>query len=595
MVRRPAPARESETGAAALAGAFEAALRGAGRGRARAALVRHAFGVALRLAAEAQRLPRAGSPWPRAPLPRPARAGAARVERALASAAVDWAAVTPEALGDLREALGGARGVRRRRGTFYTPPAIARAVVDRALGPVVADVLEASPARPDRALLALTIVDPACGSGHLLLEAARQLAGHVARARAGGGGEAPAAAVRRALREVVRRCVFGVDVDPLAADLCRAGLWLAAGGVAPEAGHVRAGESLLGVAWGPARFDVAVANPPWGAALGARASAAVRARYVAARSGKLDSSIPFTELAVRLVRPGGRVGLVLPDILLLKAYPGVRRFLVEETALEELAHWGLAFRGVGLDACTVVARVGAPGPEHAVRCVPEVGDGGPDGSPSALIRQRVFAGNREHRFNLGLSPEVEARLEALRAAGPPAGEVFTIREGVHSGNVRARLFLDRPDGPRCRPLIFGRGEIAAGRLRWAGRWIQLDPSRFDAAAGDYLNLGDPALYERPKLLVRRTGDHVLAAPDLEGRWCSNNFFLLVPKAPMTEAELLRACDALNAPEATEYFRLLQPRTGRRFAELKITHLKEIPLAGFPPPPGPAPAPAAAGP
>ncbi|MFT3912652.1 MAG: TaqI-like C-terminal specificity domain-containing protein [Anaeromyxobacteraceae bacterium] len=177
------------------------------------------------------------------------------------------------------------------------------------------------------------------------------------------------------------------------------------------------------------------------------------------------------------------------------------------------------------------------------------------------------------------------------------GALFTIREGVHSGNVRARLFLARPDGPRCRPLIFGRGEIAAGRLAWGGRWIQLDPSRFDAAAGDYLNLGDPALYERPKLLVRRTGDHVLAAPDLEGRWCSNNFFLLVPKAPMSEAELLRACDALNAPEATEYFRLLQPRTGRRFAELKITHLKEIPLAGFPPPPQevPAAAPAAAGP
>jgi len=577
--------RDPQKAAAPLEAAFAGAL--GGRARATPARVRQAFAAAVRLSAAARGIPAQGFRFSG-----PSGPGERALAAALRRAVVDWAAVTPEDVGAVREALLGARAARRRSGTFYTPEAIVRALLDQALDPVAEATIAAHPRDPAAALLRLAIVDPACGSGHLLIAAARRLAAHVARVRARGGRSPSAAARRRALAEVVRGCVYGVDRDPLAVELCRAGLWLEAGGTAPAEGHLRAGEALLGTDWpaafpevlGRGGFDVALANPPWGAALTPRTKAALRARYESARKGALDSFVPFTELAAGLLRPGGRAGLVLPDILLLKRYPLLRRLLLERTTLVELAHWGAAFRGVGLDACTVVAAAGAPEAGHEVRCVPEVGAGGPARSPATWIRQRVFLENKEHRFNLGLSPAVQARLAALRALGPPVGALFKIREGVHSGNVRDRLFLAAPDGPRCRPLLLGRGEIEPGRLRWGGRWIQLDPSRFDAAAGDYLSLGDPALYERPKLLVRRTGDHVLAAPDLEGRWCSNNFFVLVPTAPMPEAELLRACAALNAPEATEYFRLVQPRTGRRFAELKITHLEEIPLPGFRAPP-----------
>jgi hypothetical protein len=142
------------------------------------------------------------------------------------------------------------------------------------------------------------------------------------------------------------------------------------------------------------------------------------------------------------------------------------------------------------------------------------------------------------------------------------------------------LFLDYPDGDQCRPLIFGRGEIRPMQLEWAGRYIQLDGRRFDRAKGDYYNLGDRALYAADKILVRRTGDFVLAAPDFSGFYCSNNFFLLVPKIDMPRPRILYAAAVLNSRLATGYFRLIQPRTGKLFAELKITHLEEIPLAFF---------------
>ncbi len=99
------------------------------------------------------------------------------------------------------------------------------------------------------AILALKICDPAVGSGHFLIAAAHRLARRVASARSGEDEPSPEA-TRTALRDVIGRCLYGVDVNPMAAELCRVSLWLEA----LEPGkplsfldhHIRVGNSLLG-------------------------------------------------------------------------------------------------------------------------------------------------------------------------------------------------------------------------------------------------------------------------------------------------------------------------------------------------------------
>jgi hypothetical protein len=69
---------------------------------------------------------------------------------------------------------------------------------------------------------------------------------------------------------------------------------------------------------------------------------------------------------------------------------------------------------------------------------------------------------------------------------------------------------------------------------------------------------------------------VLAAVDREGRWASNNFFLVFPKRPCS-LDLDGLCALLNSRFMTWYFRAIEPRQGRAFAELKIKHLTVFPL------------------
>ena len=128
----------------------------------------------------------------------------------------------------------------------------------------------------------------------------------------------------------------------------------------------------------------------------------------------------------------------------------------------------------------------------------------------------------------------------------------------------------------CRPLLFGRDEISPYELRWQGRYIRLAAMPAQRTPERYANLGRPEWHERRKLLVRRTGDFVLAAVDDHCRYASNNFFLVFPSRPCS-LNLDGLCALLNSRFMTWYFRAIEPRQGRAFAELKIKHLSAFPL------------------
>lgn len=112
---------------------------------------------------------------------------------------------------------------RKAAGAYYTPDALVQSLLDSALDPVVAQAVAGAPGAAPAAILALRVCDPACGTGRFLVAAARRLALHLARAR--GSPDDPAAR-RRALHDVLGRCIHGVDLDPLAVELCKISLWL---------------------------------------------------------------------------------------------------------------------------------------------------------------------------------------------------------------------------------------------------------------------------------------------------------------------------------------------------------------------------------
>lgn len=149
------------------------------------------------------------------------------------------------AFAEADEAKGNAR---KTSGSYYTPDSLVQALLDSALDPVL-DRVEAEADDPVKALLSVTVIDPACGSGHFLLAAARRIATRVARHRT--GGVASAEDYRHALREVARASIHGVDRNPLAVELTKVALWIETVEPGKPLGfldaNIRCGDSLLGV------------------------------------------------------------------------------------------------------------------------------------------------------------------------------------------------------------------------------------------------------------------------------------------------------------------------------------------------------------
>ena len=139
---------------------------------------------------------------------------------------------------------------RKLTGSFYTPDSLVQELVKSALDPVIEQRLAANPGNPIEALLSIRVLDPACGSGHFLLAAARRLAERLAALRSPDGVVTPQA-YRHALREVIARCIFGVDRNPMAVELARTALWLEGFEEGRPLGfldhHLQCGDALLGL------------------------------------------------------------------------------------------------------------------------------------------------------------------------------------------------------------------------------------------------------------------------------------------------------------------------------------------------------------
>nr|WP_312351920.1 N-6 DNA methylase [Brucella intermedia] len=137
---------------------------------------------------------------------------------------------------------------RKTTGSYYTPDSLVQALLDTALDPVL-DKTEAETSDPAAALLRLSIIDPACGSGHFLLAAARRIATRLARIRA--DGTPSLVDFRHALRDVARSCLHGVDRNPMAVELSKVALWIETVDPGLPLGffdaQIRCGDALLGV------------------------------------------------------------------------------------------------------------------------------------------------------------------------------------------------------------------------------------------------------------------------------------------------------------------------------------------------------------
>ena len=163
------------------------------------------------------------------------------------------------------------------------------------------------------------------------------------------------------LRTWAHRNLFGVDKDDISVKLTRAIMQIVGDGSA----NVFVGDSIRSHAWGrdyphltaPMRdgqFSVVVTNPPFGQSYKVDARDCRLSEYSISTAGSrtgayrdLEIGIVFLERAFRLLEPGGRLGIVLPETYFFSVtYRWLREWLEPRLALRGMLNIPMeAFQG----------------------------------------------------------------------------------------------------------------------------------------------------------------------------------------------------------------------------------------------------------
>ncbi|HPR67408.1 MAG TPA: N-6 DNA methylase, partial [Methanothrix sp.] len=158
------------------------------------------------------------------------------------------------------------KGERKATGSYYTPDSLVKHLVESAIDPLIKPKIEECMMNSGEEfvdyLLSLKVIDPSMGSGHFLVEATDHLARYLIQAKmtAAPEGEDEEEEVAEhdiqwARREIVRNCIYGVDLNPMAVELAKLSLWLTT--VASNKPlsfldhHLKCGNSLIGADLGP--------------------------------------------------------------------------------------------------------------------------------------------------------------------------------------------------------------------------------------------------------------------------------------------------------------------------------------------------------
>ena len=458
---------------------------------------------------------------------------------------------------------------RKVRGHFSTPPLL------------VEQILDACGYCAEHDLSHLRILDPACGSGNFLAGVAHRLIASGRRRHLG----------QASLLAAVQRNIWGFDPDPVACFLAEMQLRAVLAEEIVHRGGVRKllsketssratkNECLplhihqadgLAFPWGQSEsVDLFLANPPYLASKNSDLSG----YSFAQRRGQADSYLLFLNLALQVVRPGGWIGLVLPDPVLARTNAAKeRQRLLEGTTVHHLWHLSGVFSAY-VGAVVIIAQKHPPSHLHQISWVRKkwIRDGGAQSivptSGSEDLQILATAAPRAHfiaQAALLRQPGSELRyllsevrgtlIERLHTSlsSPTAphasrhfirlGDLVSIRRGEELGKESPLLAETRPvDGQDWYPVLRGGVDVRPYERPMGQRWIA--HNHVSKSLDRYL---------APKLLVVKSTGSLQATLDLQGHVVLQTLYLLNLWTSGSEDDLYFLLALLNSRLLREY-------------------------------------------
>ncbi|MFW9993359.1 MAG: Eco57I restriction-modification methylase domain-containing protein [Candidatus Odinarchaeota archaeon] len=490
-------------------------------------------------------------------------------------------------------------------------------------------------------LLNLRILDPATGGGHFLIDVAKQLASELVRVDKDSNSDE--LSYYRYLKAVFDNCIYGVDLNPLAVELARLAAWLTvaplkqpllylgcrlkAGNslisyskrefsnqLGEETGREDAFRSVKGINGIPGTgkpfrwenefpqifnrendpgFDLIVGNPPYLSFGSGRTSKIpetmekyIRKSYPNSAEYKISYYALFIEKSVSLLRRGGVLSFILPDSYLTGRYfSKIRNFLLTRTTIDQFVIFSRNFwKEVDAGFPTIITlRNEKCSDDHQIEYF---NPAGPGDLNDGLERFRVFQGSfrqlPRQRFRFIPDNTGVEIIEKMEKAPRKLGDFLEFHHGIRSRTGVGRKIIvckvepeNRSSGDNWKLGLVSSGEIRQFIIMPKGNFLNVNPGLLFSGGWN------PAHIEQPKLLIRRTGDRLIAALDRESYYHTNALIYAITKPDSGENKSLRQLQfylaVLNSITLQYYYEKTSMKKGRSLPQVEIDILEQLPV------------------
>jgi len=519
--------------------------------------------------------------------------------------------------------------VKKAGGVFYTPAYIVKYIVEHTVG----KLLEGKTPKQAKGI---SILDPACGSGSFLIGAYQYLLdwylaryveegaekhskGKEARLRHSAAGEWRLTTAEK--KRILLEHLYGVDIDAQAVEVTKLSLLLKMlegesdetlnsqmklfhERVLPDLErNIQCGNSLIGpdfydgqldlddeaaqrinvFDWQAAfpqifkagGFDAVIGNPPWGAEFGKRDLQYLVDKYPQVPTKIKDSYFYFIYRAIEAACKDGLLGFIVPNTwLLINTAKPIREDLLSYQ-IEEVRDYGDGvFNKATVESSTLILRKlkNANGTCHAVRLRKGVVIVDHD------VPKSIWLSDENSRIIIDMSLEIDRLLKKLNQHSEAFSQHSTITWGIkpyqvgHGQPPQTREMLEsriyhakEKRGKDWKPLLVGT-DVSRYQIHFPGdqfikygKWLMY-PSNESLMMGE-------------KILMRQTSDILRCCYDEAGFYCQNSVFIV--HSTTVPPKLLLAL--LNSKLLGFIYKLKNPQTGKVFAEIKPSVIKELPI------------------
>lgn len=454
----------------------------------------------------------------------------------------------------------------------------------------------------------LRIIDPSCGTGNFLLAAMRMADLYLSDARE--------------ILSFARDCIFGRDIDGKAVEIAKLlivfmvaksywkrDLILSSDELDELLNgldmHLEVKDGLLNSIGMCAesedrKFDLLITNPPY-ISFGSRDQQTLsknwqmflKRKFPASSEYKVRFTSMFQEIGIQMIKTGGQCMFLVPDAFLTGSYyQKIREHIltnVEILQLTELpestigdatvGRWCLAQYAKRLDRSSMKrGELASPNSNSRLSSKP----------PTTSLQSLFFDDQKnlqELNFIVPLSSLVspdkkrfqllfcEADLEIVELCKKVGflKEELRGHTGIRARNGQASIVAPKQKNERFNRGITSGADLTSFHIEWSGNWIEIAPEKL--FAGGF----DPHIICNEKVLVRQTGDRLIAAADKEGLYHLNNVHSFVPQESSVERNVYFYTCLLNSSFFLYYYRLKTREHKRALAQIDIETVEHMPL------------------